>query len=176
MRFGEKIKRLMDQRKWGIEELAVKSGLSRATLYSVLSSKWHTEFNVRTIDHLATAFRMDSDVLCASKGVILHEQHLSHDSRVPAYLEPTPYMFSEDDVIKTPRANGATLRPGIAGLSDVMQWYTSLDDSGKRAVLAMMQQYLPSPPAAVEVTKYPQTKASAVAKIRSSQRARKAAS
>ncbi|HVS73105.1 MAG TPA: helix-turn-helix transcriptional regulator [Phycisphaerae bacterium] len=149
LRFGEKIQQLMAQRNWAPEALAMKAGISRATVYSLLASKWHFEFSDRTVDRVATAFRLPVHILTRD----IHGRPMSaYDKKnaenypeLPANYAPAPeYKATEEDLAIAGKAESAEkgVKPGIAGLSDVMTWFKSLQRDDRVAVFAMISRYV----------------------------------
>ena len=128
----------------------MKAGISRATAYGVLASKWHFEFKSKTVDHLAAAFGISLDDLLrdeTGRGIIAGDGRAADlDPDLPAMYGPPPrYEPSGDDDVAVPPVEGGTsrgLKAGIAGLSEVTFWFKSLPRDDRVAVFAMLSRYV----------------------------------
>lgn len=138
MRFGEKIRRMRVQRDWNQETLAVKAGLSRATIYNAEAAKWHIEINNKTLSRIAYAFNVGITELITNKDgnvVSVPDPFEDNDTREPLYDDPPPYEPHEtESVIKNTK--------GLESLPSVIEWFKLLNAADQSAVVSMLLRYV----------------------------------
>lgn len=143
MKFGEKIKRMRVQREWNQETFAVKAGLSRATIYNVEATKWHTEINNKTLKRVASAFGVSVTELIANvrgENVSVPDPLEAGDTREPDYDKPPPFdaafVVDGGDTPTHPK-----MAKGLESLPAVIDWFKTLPSSDQSAVAGMLLRY-----------------------------------